>query len=298
MQQAATTPMHSARRVAAEALRAYGIIDIANREQVLANGPDMAETLAALDRACGELSLAEIDWYRQTPDHADLRSHDLQQLYAATTAYLQMRKRAGGLAIDAAAGAMTSATFAQWLCLFAGIPRCGGCQAFVLGGAGHLCPTPVSDGVPSIGVGIQFDRARGVVILRSEHALDVELPIDTFLRRCGFRPQDLRPFAGQSAATSVIYKIRRRGQDGWSDGGAVPHWTRNGRTWNSPHSLKAHLREVVKHQLRQAGRYPVTDADMAQHVPADWEVVTIMTGEACVQDTAAFVAAHPTAIVA
>lgn len=295
MQHTTITPMHSARQVAAEALRAYGIIDIANREQVLAEGPMMAETLAALDRACGELSLAEIDWYGHTPDHADLQSTDLQQLRAATTAYLQMRKQAGGLATDAAAGAMTGATFAQWLCLFAGIPRCGGCRAFVLGGAGHLCPTPISDGLPCIGVGIQFDRARGVVVVRTEQALDVELPIDVFLRRCNFRPEDLRPFAGQSAATSVIYKIRRRGQPEWSDGGAVPHWTKNGRTWNSPHSLKAHLREVVKHQLRNAGRYPVTDADMAQHVPSHWEIVTIATGEACVQDTAAFVAAHPTA---
>ena len=71
MQQTTITPMHSARQVAAEALRAYGIIDIANREQVLAEGPMMAETLAALDRARGELSLAEIDWYGHTPDHAD-----------------------------------------------------------------------------------------------------------------------------------------------------------------------------------------------------------------------------------
>lgn len=295
MQHATTIPIHSARQVAAEALRAYGIIDMANREQMLAEGPDMAETLAALDRACGELSLAEIDWYRQTPDHADLRSHDLQQLCAATTAYLQMRKRAGGLEIDAAAGAMTGATFAQWLCRFAGIPRCAGCQAFVLGGAGHLCPTPVSDGVPCIGVGIAVDRARGVVIIRTEHALDVELSIDVFLRRSGFQPEDVRPFAGESTAASVVYKIRRRGAAGWSDGGTAPSWTRNGRMWNSPHALKAHLREVVKHQLHHAGRYPITDADMAQHVPLDWEIVTIVTGEACVQDTAAFVAAHPTA---
>ena len=298
MQETTTTPMHSARAIAAEALRTYGIIDVANREQVLDERPNADETLAALDRACGELSLAEIDWYRHTPDHADLQSSDLQRLSAASTAYLSMRKQRDGLTIDAAGGGMTGASFAQWLCRFASIPRCPGCQAYVLGGVGHLCPTPLADGLPCIGVGILVDRARDVVVIRNEHTLDVELPIHVFLRRCGFRPEDVRPFAGQPTAASVVYKIRRRSQQGWSDGGAVPSWTKNGRTWNSPHALKAHLREVVKHQLRNAGRYPVTDADMAQYTPADWEVITIAMGEACVQDIAAFVADHPTGNVA
>lgn len=143
MQQSTTTPMHSARAIAAEALRTYGIIDVANREHVLDERLDAVETLAALDRACDKLSLAEIDWYRHTPDHADLQSPDLQRLSAASTAYLSMRKQRDGLTIDAAGGGMTGASFAQWLCRFASIPRRPGCQAYVLGGVGHARSRPL-----------------------------------------------------------------------------------------------------------------------------------------------------------
>ncbi len=265
--------INDARMIAAEVLRTPGLIAVANRETKLSD--TMAAELVALDRAAADVVSGQPGMRGVFP--TDPEWEQLDALEAAAGGYRAMRAMRNGLACDANAGGMTGAVFAQALCRIARVDVCGACEQFVGQTQGHFCAQTRGDGQRALGMSASFDPVSGMVVIGQDDRGDVTLSLAEFLRRCDIALDDVQRALGAPGAPSTAkanWKIRKRGTELFSTGGASPRFTKAGKIWATRGHIMAHLRtyaESAAFQQRQPK--PRDDAELLRYLPDDWEVV-------------------------
>jgi len=265
--------INDARMIAAEVLRTPGLIAVANRETKLSD--TMAAELVALDRAAADVVSGQPGMRGVFP--TDPEWEQLDALEAAAGGYRAMRAMRNGLACDANAGGMTGAVFAQALCRIARVDVCGACEQFVGQTQGHFCTQTRGDGQRALGMSASFDPVSGMVVIGQDDRGDVTLSLAEFLRRCDIALDDVQRALGAPGAPSTAkanWKIRKRGTELFSTGGASPRFTKAGKIWATRGHIMAHLRtyaESAAFQQRQPK--PRDDAELLRYLPDDWEVV-------------------------
>lgn len=285
----------AAAAIARDTIDTSSVIALANRTCLLGAGSATATEIAALDVASAAL-LAQSQ-IRQTglaERMPDAQSDRLSALLDAARDYNAMREQDGGLERDAAAGAMIGATFARALCAIAELPWCPACRTYQAPETLHVCTAPAAAGTVSPGVALHYDRAQGTVVVSHGDAETVQ-DLGALLIAMGITFDDVERAlaAAPQPPAQEIYRIVARGaapRDGRLLPKTGPNWTIN------------ELRDCLRHtaDLHRAARggapaasAPVTDADIVQFTPHDWQIVTYEVRERSRQDVAAFVAANP-----